>query len=365
MQASSGAWILDADGHVQEPAALWEDLPDEFRAYAPRVVEYPDHWRLVCFDRIGIRSEYSVPSVDVRGDETMRVQIADRVGGHDPAARLQDMDLDGIETAALFPSAALVLAAITHRGASRAFAQIINDWIATYRDHDPHRLIGIATLPAHPEDALTEAIRCVEELGFGGVWRRPEAFDGMPPLHAPEHEQLWEFLERTNTPFFVHPGYNGIVPQDYFTRRFPDFYLAGHAAHFPVEQMLALTSFICYGILDRYPRLRVGFVETGAVWALYYLHRLEEHVATWPGVTLSMRPADLFRRQCFVSVEDAEPGLAAMLALYPENIVFSSDYPHPDGTFPGSADSLLTSPALSEAQRCAVLRENALRLFGR
>jgi predicted TIM-barrel fold metal-dependent hydrolase len=365
MQTKSEPWIFDADGHVQEPAALWDELPHDFRAYAPRAVEYPDHWRLVCFDRIGIRSEYSVPSVDIEGDKAKRVQIVDRAGGTDPEARLRDMDLDGIETAALFPSAALVLAAVTDRGASCAFARIINDWVATYRDHDRHRLIGIATLPAHPDDALAEAVRSVDELGFGGVWRRPEAYAGMPPLHAPEHEPLWEFLEATNTPFFVHPGYNGIVPQEYFTRRFPDFYLAGHAAHFPVEQMLALTSFICYGVLDRHPRLRVGFVETGAVWALYYLHRLEEHVATWAGVTLSTGPADLFRRQCFVSVEDAEPGLAAMLELYPDNIVFSSDYPHPDGTFPGSARSLLTSSALSDAQRSAVLRDNALRLFGR
>ena len=75
--------------------------------------------------------------------------------------------------------------------------------------------------------------------------------------------------------------------------------------------MLALTTFVAYGILERHPRLRVAFLETGAVWALSYLHRLDEHLELFgfDRGALTMEPSDYFRRQCFVSVEEVEPGL--------------------------------------------------------
>lgn len=138
-----------------------------------------------------------------------------------------------------------------------------------------------------------------------------------------------------------------------------------HAAHFPVEQIMNLTTLIAFGILERHPRLRVGLLETGAVWALHYLHRLDEHLEVFgfPQARLTMKPSDYFRRQCVVSVEDVEPGLDAMLAAYPDNVVFASDYPHADGTFPGATDELLATEVLTEAQRHAVLRANAARFY--
>jgi predicted TIM-barrel fold metal-dependent hydrolase len=93
---------------------------------------------------------------------------------------------------------------------------------------------------------------------------------------------------------------------------------------------------------------------------------MDEHVESWPltASSLSLKPSEYFRRQVWVSVEDAEPGLAAMLDLYPENVVFESDYPHPDATFPGSTRSLLETDQLSRDQVRAVLRDNALKLYG-
>jgi predicted TIM-barrel fold metal-dependent hydrolase len=76
-----------------------------------------------------------------------------------------------------------------------------------------------------------------------------------------------------------------------------------------------------------------------------------------------MRPSDYFRRQCIVSVEEVEPGLDAMLAAYPDNVVFASDYPHADGTFPGATKELLDTQLLTETQRRAVLRDNAMNFY--
>jgi len=109
----------------------------------------------------------------------------------------------------------------------------------------------------------------------------------------------------------------------------------------------------------------VAFLETGAAWALPYLHRLDEHLELFGFPNRPKeKPSDQFRRQCFVSVEEAEPGLAAMLAAYPESVMFASDYPHGDGVFPGSTRELLETDALDERQRRAVLAGNARRCYG-
>jgi predicted TIM-barrel fold metal-dependent hydrolase len=133
-----------------------------------------------------------------------------------------------------------------------------------------------------------------------------------------------------------------------------------------MEQMLALTTFVAYGILERHPGLRVAFLETGAVWALSYLHRLDEHLELFgfDRGGLTMPPSEYFQRQCFVSVEEVEPGLSTMVAQYPDSVVFASDYPHADGTFPGSTADLLRTDDLTEAEVVRVLRDNARRLYG-
>jgi predicted TIM-barrel fold metal-dependent hydrolase len=241
----------------------------------------------------------------------------------------------------------------------------VNDWLAGYCRHDPTRLFGVGVLPqCDPADALLEARRCLEELGLVGVWRRPERIPGTPALHDPGYEPLWCYLAEAGRPFALHPGLNGMVPCQELRQRYDDDYAAMHAAHFPVEQLMGLTDIICFGILDRHPELRVAFLETGATWALAQLHRLDEHLELFgfPDQPKE-KPSDQFARQGFVSVEEVEPGLSAMLARYPESVMFASDYPHGDAVFPGATAELLESDALDAAQRERVLFRNAQRFY--
>jgi predicted TIM-barrel fold metal-dependent hydrolase len=96
------------------------------------------------------------------------------------------------------------------------------------------------------------------------------------------------------------------------------------------------------------------------------MERLDHHYKMFgfdvPDIT--MAPSEYFRRQCFVSVEEVEPGLPTMVRDYPESVVFSSDYPHADGTFPGSTKDLLETTELDDDAVRRVLRDNALRLYG-
>ncbi len=366
--SDTNAWVIDADGHIVEPQACFADyLPRRFASYAPRVVQFDDHFRYVCGDRIGFRI-YARPETVGAPGQTAQVTDTPVVarGADDPTGRLLDMDIDHLERAALYPTYGLMIQGVCEREPGVALCRAVNDWLASYCAHDPQRLIGIATLPmTHPDDAYAEARRCIEQYGFRGVWRRPERFDNIAPLHDPGYDRLWSYLEEVDVPLAIHPGLNGVVPYSYFGDRFDADFTAMHAAHFPVEQIMNLTTLIAFGILERHPRLRVGLLETGAVWALHYLHRLDEHLEVfgYPNAKLTMKPSDYFRRQCVVSVEEFEPGLEAMLASYPDNVVFASDYPHADGTFPGAAKELLETTLLTDVQRRAVLRDNAVSFY--
>lgn len=369
LRTDPAPWVFDADGHVIEPPRVWDELlPAEFRAYAPRVLQEADHYRFACGERVGFRIEGRSEAMAAPGQTP---HLSDdpiaRAGGTEPGPRLADMAVDRIAAAALYPTFGLMIQGVTEREPARALCRALNDWVAEYCSSDPEHLIGIATLPmTSAEDALAEARRGVEELGFRGVWRRPEHFDPLPRLQDAEYEPLWSFLEEADVPFAIHPGMSGLVPYDQLRSRFDDYYTPLHAAHFVTEQMLALTTFISYGILERHPRLRVAFLETGAVWAMSYVHRLDEHFELFgfDRGGLIMPPSDYFRRQCFVSVEEVEPGLATMVANYPGSVVFASDYPHADGTFPGSTTGLLGTAELDDDAVRRVLRDNAHRLYG-
>jgi predicted TIM-barrel fold metal-dependent hydrolase len=360
--------VIDADGHVVEPDETFtEHLDPRFADWTPRVVSYGDHFRYVCGDRLGFRIHARPETVGAPGQTAQRTDtpVVAR-GAADPAGRLADLDVEGIDRVVLYPTYGLMVQGVVEREPAVALCRAINDWLAEYCRRDPRRLIGVATLPmTHPDDALAEAQRCVEQHGFRGVWRRPERFTGIPALHDPGYDALFSFLEEADLPLGIHPGLNGVVPYDYFGDRFDRDFTAMHAAHFPVEQMMNLTTLVSFGILERHPRLRVALLECGAGWLPYYAHRLDEHLEVfgYPNATLSMRPSDYVRRQVVVSVEEVEPGLEVVLSSFPDSVVFASDYPHADGIFPGATKDLLETDALSDDDKRRILVDNAERLY--
>jgi predicted TIM-barrel fold metal-dependent hydrolase len=364
---SSAPPIIDADGHIVEPESTWTDhLDPRFLDAVPRPVREGEEFYFRCGETESFRMRARPESLAAPRKPGERSGSGEPASGAtDPAARLEDMALDAIAQSVIYPTYGLLVQGVRDAEAAPALCRAINDWMAEYCRHDPGRLFAVGVLPqTSPEAACAEARHCVETLGMVGVWRRPERIAGTPALHDAAYEPLWSYLEEADRPFALHPGLNGIVPCDELRHRFDDDYSAMHAVHFPMEQMMGLTDMICFGILDRHPSLRVAFLETGATWALAHLHRLDEHLELFGFPERPKeKPSDQFRRQCYVSVEEAEPGLATMLEHYPDSVMFASDYPHGDGVFPGSTTELLETTALDELQRARVLYENARRFY--
>lgn len=368
-EGTTASWVFDADGHVVEPESVWDrHLPAKFRSYAPRVLQEADHFRYICNDRLSFRIAGRAESVASPGQTPHLADVpVPATGAADPKARLADMDVDSIATAALYPTYGLMIQGVTERKPALALCRAINDWIAEYCAADPARLIGVGVLPmTDAGDALGEARRCVEELKFRGVWRRPEQIVGTPAIHDEAYEPLWDYLAAAGVSLAFHPGLNGVVPYDFIKERYGDYFSALHAVHFAAEQMMALTSMVAYGILERHPALRVAFLECGAAWVLPYLHRLDEHLEIFgfDRGNLTIKPSQYFARQCYVSAEEVEPALGLTMEKYPDSVVFASDYPHGDGIFPGSTTDLLTTTELDRGAIRRIMVENADRLYG-
>lgn len=369
MTDSTPSAIFDADGHIVETDETFADVPEPFARYIPRPEETEGGFRYVSGDRTGFTiaahpDTVGAPGATIGADDPLGEPLVAR-GGSDPAGRLLDLDVDDISIAALYPTYGLMIQGVTDNEAATALCRSLNDWLADYCRHDPERLLAVATLPmTSPQSALAEAERCLD-LGFVGAWRRPERFEGVAALHDPGHERLFSLLAEADRPLAIHPGLNGVVPYEYFGERFDEDYSAMHAAHFPVEQMMNLTSLVAFGILDRHPTMRVALLETGATWLPFYAHRLDEHLETFGfPVEMKSKPSEQIQRQVYVSVEEYEPGLETMLETYGDTVVFASDYPHGDGTFPGSTAEILEATEIAPADLERILWTNARALYG-
>jgi predicted TIM-barrel fold metal-dependent hydrolase len=141
-----------------------------------------------------------------------------------------------------------------------------------------------------------------------------------------------------------------------------------HAIGHPFEQMIAMASIVCGGVLDDHPTLRVGFLEAGCGWVPYWVERLEEHYerrsAEMPRMTRSPREY-LSEGRCFVTAEPDEHLVPEALASIGErSVMYASDYPHTDSKFPYSVKSVRERDDLSDQAKDLVLGQNALRYYG-
>ena len=221
----------------------------------------------------------------------------------DSETRLKVMDDEGIDRVALFPTHALRLGGVRQPQLAPALFRAYNNWLAEHCAPDKERLLGVAMIPLQePELAVQEAKRAVGELGHRGLFISPHPVDNRNLDHQ-AYEPLWELAEQLNVPALVHVS-TGIRLPTAGAERFDRYSLFHLHAH-PFEQMTAAASLILGGVLERHPRLRVGFLEAGCGWVPYWLERMDEHAENYRFelAHLKERPSVYFRRQCFVSFE--------------------------------------------------------------
>jgi uncharacterized protein len=363
----AAAAVIDADGHVLEPRATWAAVPERYRPVIETDRHGLDHVTVdgheVFVARLG---QMGTPGTDVGAPGGPVPLEAARAGAFDPRARLADMDAEGIVRAVLYPTIGLGFWGIPDPAAAIAVARAYNDWLSAFCAADPDRLYGAAMLPMQDVTAAVDELRRArDELGFVSAFIRPNPCCGRTIVDA-ENEPLWEAAESLGIAIAVHEGFQPAVPPLGWDRH-PTNVLILHAVSHTLEQMLACAQLIGTGVFERHPGLRVVFLEAGGGWAPYWLARLDHQVPAYHRFAprLSLLPSEYFARQCWVSFEIDEETLPALVPFIGDaRVVWGSDYPHADSTFPGAVDELSrTIATLPRESQARILGANAAALY--
>jgi predicted TIM-barrel fold metal-dependent hydrolase len=355
---------VDADGHLEENHIDWKArLPDQYKEQAPqhrpsgngqlRTIIEGKAWPRPGGLGTGVGGPYSRPHPR-------------RPGMTDPKARLVDMDSEGIDVAVLFGAGlAGTLPALDDARLAAALATARNTWVAEYCAADPKRIKGTAALAQQNIDAsVKELRRTVKELGFVGA----SLFPNVKGRHLGDsfYFPLYEAAEQLNVPICVHMFLGRYGSDATGTERVDKFFYSHLFGH-PFEQMIALSVIIGEGVLDRFPKLRFVFLESGCGWIPYWFERMDEHYEVL-GVqlpALKTEPSRLLERgQLYFSCEPEEKELAHVIDVVGDDwIVFASDYSHFDSRWPGASEPIVQHPKLSAASKRKILNDNAQRLY--
>lgn len=361
--------IIDADGHVVEPLDMFERYFDE--AFANRRPGFqadekgglrfqldgrlwPTPYGLGAGRPEGIGAFYDAESSHRRE------------GGWDSAARLRDMDAEGIDVMVLFPSMLLLgIATVPDADFAGAVCRAYNDWLFDQCEADPTRMVGVALIPfQHPDVAIEEARRGVERLNMRGIMAHPAPADGRNLDHQ-DFDPFYATVQELNVPLCFHEGGGG-HERTLSSYRY-DNYILTHVMSHPFEQMTACANMIVGGVYERFPRLQVAYLEAGCSWLPGWLDRLDEHVERLHHLapSLTLTPSEYFRRNCWISCDPDERTLAATVDLIGhERIVWASDYPHLDARSGPVSTFFATQSKLSQADLKAILQDNPRQLYG-
>jgi predicted TIM-barrel fold metal-dependent hydrolase len=283
------------------------------------------------------------------------------------------MDQEGIDRMVLYPSRGLYACAVDDMdaGLANAIALAYTRWLSDFCSHDSHRLLPVALASLHdPAGAAEQLAYCKNELGCVAVMVRPNPVCGRN-LNDPANDIFWSTAEQLDLAVATHEG-TGIWMAEYGPDRF-ESKLAQHAISHMFEAMQAVYCFTAGGILERFPSLRVGFLEAGGSWLPSWLHRLDGHaeqlgsVASETGM-ISKAPSDYFRAQCWIGCEPDEPNVRGLLDFVgADRVVWASDFPHPDGKYPGLVKlfvETLTSIGVEPPDIARYAGANARALYG-
>jgi len=333
--------IFDTDAHVEECLETFAGVASDPRwaKQAPAIVEGQGRafWHIEGYihPKIAGRGVYTfgTPHKQGAGDDPARKASRASQELTTPQARLEDMDREGIDVSVNFPTLFLVYPVADNPAYLEALVRSYNDWIAAKSAGSGGRLRWVAALPWPTVAAATAELRRVKDKGACGVLILGTV--SHMTLDDPALDPFYAEAERLRMPVCVHVGFS--YPP--LSQLYSSLYQA-LAAPFVLPTFMAFTAMIGGGVLDRFPKLRVGFFEAGIEWVPYWLDRLERFYRQPPGgsrdVGLPQRPPTDYLKSgnVFFSCELDERKIAAVAEDIGEDcIVYASDLPHAHRVF--------------------------------
>jgi predicted TIM-barrel fold metal-dependent hydrolase len=376
--------IVSVDDHLIEHPRVWQDrLPQKHRAAGPRIEEVEGkhlwHYDGQVYPTIGLNAVAGKPREEWGMDP---VRYEDMIPGcYDPVARVQDMDLDGVQAALCFPSFPGFAGSTFFRAKDRELAQLcIQAWNDFYLDEwcptAPDRFVPMGIIPFWD---ISAAVKEAERIAAKGARTisfpdSPVPF-GLPSFHSDHWDSLWHVCSDTKMPISLHFGSGGFVPgfsfgaqqldPDSFAR--PDAPFVVAVALFSSNLMWTTVDLLFSGKLQQFPELQFSLAEGGIGWVPYVLERSDyswDRHKYYQKIDFDTRPSDLFRQHFWGCFIDDEHGLANRHSVGVERIMLEIDYPHSDSNWPNSrkrAGEVLANVPDDEAEM--IVESNARRML--
>lgn len=370
--------VISADGHVDliwlPPDLFTKNASAKFKDRMPFVEDGPDGPRWVSrkgaqfglVNGMGSAGRKYVPGEIHRSDRMASTGLYDdgKKGIRrltEPDLRLKDQDLDGVSAEVLYG----VLGSsgrLNDPEAACEMLSIYNDWLHDFCSHHPDRLIGLANVPSHDMAAAVKEVKRAADRGVRGidVANRPD----MIPLYEDFYEPLWQIAHETGIPVHFHT-IGGRSP-DYtkMSKAVARRAFASHITGFQMHMSYMLIQLMFSGALERYPNLKVVIGEAGLGWIPYVLDHMDLEWEDQFKDILKMKPSEYWYRQCYATYQSDVIGIKLLKELGEDNVMWGSDYPHPDGIWPDSQSYLDRELGhLPAATRRKVVCDNAARLY--
>ncbi len=368
--------VVDADGHVLEPADTWlKYLDPSYRDRAIRIDTDHEGYEVLLIDGRPLKTLRgqlgSLGGIDMDAARLLtRGQVTyaegSPPGGYDPHARLRVMDAEGIDSVLLYPTIGICWEGhVTDPGLATAYTRAYNRWLVEFCQADPKRLHPVAHISLlDAEGAVEETIRAHSD-GCVGVFLSPDlAARGGRHFDDPAFARFWATVQDLEMPIAFH-----VVVRDHqwfrpWQRYDPSDGLFGFA-FLAIDVMAAFTQMLSSGMFERYPRLKCAVLEAGSNWIASWLDRLDHKYRVMAHRTpISMPPSAYFYRQCLISADPDESLTAQMVEhLGADYFIWASDYPHIDASMGVVRELRERLAPLSAEARRKVLGDNALRFY--
>ena len=287
----------------------------------------------------------------------------------DIKARLEDMDKAHVDVGVLYPTHVSSYCALHDLGFENALYEAYHRWVRDFCSQAPERLKW--TLVANLRDARTAAseIRrwAKEDDNLVGVYFSPQGPDNLL-LDSSTLYPIYEAAEETDLPILVHGG-TARPPFGPGTFDLRGAWFLQHGLGNPWAGMAAMGALIGGGILDRFPTLRAGVVETAAGWLPAILDRFDSHYVLSPHHVpfLKSSPTEVVKSgRYFHGIDTWETTLESVVDVVGEDVLlFATDWPHGDTAWPTGVEQVVEWPGLSDSAKRKILGENAMRLCPR
>jgi uncharacterized protein len=394
--------FVDSDGHVLEhPTGMVDYAPKEYRARVWHIETEADGTEWLVWD--GVRGPANFASVSgtagMSDEDCAKAMNGElrytevRPAAYNAKPRLADMDADDIDKSVLYPTQLLGIQCYQDLGFANAQCRAYNDWLSDHVTDGEGRLFGTALLPQQDiELAAAELRRAAKLPGMVAAFIRPNPTEDWKPFNNPVYDPLWRTACDTGLPLALHPFLDSRLPGACVGMHFDrvhetptgllgieqpstnigiDNIYFSQALSNPFDMMSCMAFLLAGGVCERFPELRLIFLEANGGWLVPWLERLDHHAHVplfKPDVPdIKMDPSDYFRRQCYISF-DADESTLAFTANSPlvgaDRIIWASDYPHPDAKFPGTTAELYESIAgLTDEQQRQIAGDNAVTLY--